>query len=264
MMHISNSTRISALIAANAQVIDQIAAISPHFRKLKNPLLRKVLAPRVTIAEAAKIGNCSVEDIYAVLRPLGFIIDAVPQSVVPTVQPQHVVAERAFNHSLDVREMIAAGHDPFQRIMQEVRLLEPGQTLLLINSFEPTPLFRILQKQGFEMAVRKVDTETVYSYITKISAGQESAQEGNAAEDLFQVMADKFCGRFQKIDVRALPMPQPMVVILQALETLPENMALFVEHKKVPLFLLPELKERQYAAVHRLGDQGVQLIIYKT
>jgi len=218
----------------------------------------------VTIAEAARIGKCSIEEIFAVLRPLGFIMVDTPTPVESTMEVQPTIPERTFHRSLDVRETIAAGYDPFQRIMQEVKSLKASQTLLLINSFEPVPLIRILRQQGFEIEVFQGDTDTFYTYITHISDASKPVQKNITTEDHFQLIADRFHGRFQKIDVRALPMPQPMVAILLALETLPENMALFVEHKKVPLFLLPELHEKQYAVVHQCTDQGVQLIIYKS
>ncbi len=39
-------------------------------------------------------------------------------------------------------------------------------------------------------------------------------------------------------------MPLPMHTILEALKTLPNDKALFVYHKRIPVFLLPELEEQ--------------------
>ncbi len=51
--------------------------------------------------------------------------------------------------TLDVREDIRQGREPFEKIMAAVAQLGPGDTLLLINSFEPLPLYRVMAQNGF-------------------------------------------------------------------------------------------------------------------
>jgi regulator of cell morphogenesis and NO signaling len=50
---------------------------------------------------------------------------------------------------LDVRPYQRRNEEPFDVIMKAVDALVPGQSLLLINTFEPTPLFRVMEKRGF-------------------------------------------------------------------------------------------------------------------
>ena len=50
---------------------------------------------------------------------------------------------------LDVRDDQAKGSDPFERIMAAITELQAGQDLLLINSFEPLPLYKVMEKKGF-------------------------------------------------------------------------------------------------------------------
>ncbi len=261
MIPVTENTKISALIAADARVIDKIAEINQHFTKLRNPVLRKILASRVTVSDAARIGKCSVETIFEKLRPLGFTIttaakpDAIPHS-------DARVLHTSYDFKLDVRQDIANGADPFTKIMQELTTVAQGETLLLINSFEPTPLLRILHKQGYETQVVQQDENTVYTYIHRtVALLTESTAAENGAD--FDQIARLYHNQLRTIDVRALPMPQPMVAILHQLETLPEGMALLVQHKKMPMFLLPELKERGYELVFNQEEQGVRLIIYK-
>jgi uncharacterized protein (DUF2249 family) len=52
--------------------------------------------------------------------------------------------------TLDVRDDVRAGRDPFARIMDAVALLEPDQSLVLINVFEPVPLYGVMSARGFE------------------------------------------------------------------------------------------------------------------
>lgn len=48
---------------------------------------------------------------------------------------------------LDVREIDG---EPFGDIMAELEALPDDETLLLINSFEPEPLYQVLEERGFQ------------------------------------------------------------------------------------------------------------------
>jgi uncharacterized protein (DUF2249 family) len=50
---------------------------------------------------------------------------------------------------LDVREDLRRGREPFGRIMAAVGSLAEGQDLILYATFEPVPLFRVMQSHGF-------------------------------------------------------------------------------------------------------------------
>ena len=67
-----------------------------------------------------------------------------------------------------------------------------------------------------------------------------------------------------RIAVRGMEMPQPMFAILDAIDGLEAGKALFVQHKRVPVFLLPELEERgiEYVLNDR-GEGDVQMILYR-
>lgn len=50
---------------------------------------------------------------------------------------------------LDVREDLRQGREPFHKIMAAAAALAPGQELVIISSFEPRPLYKVLGGQGF-------------------------------------------------------------------------------------------------------------------
>lgn len=47
--------------------------------------------------------------------------------------------------TLDVREELRRGGEPLPRIMETVRQLAPGQALRLLATFEPLPLYAVLE-----------------------------------------------------------------------------------------------------------------------
>jgi uncharacterized protein (DUF2249 family) len=56
--------------------------------------------------------------------------------------------------------------EPFGEIMTAVRALDEGETLLLINSFEPVPLYDVLGNRGFEHETNRVSDDEYHVEIT--------------------------------------------------------------------------------------------------
>jgi uncharacterized protein (DUF2249 family) len=55
------------------------------------------------------------------------------------------------SRTLDIRALLARGDEPFSKIMSAVAKLGPGETLLLITPFLPSPLIEKLQSEGFSV-----------------------------------------------------------------------------------------------------------------
>lgn len=51
---------------------------------------------------------------------------------------------------LDVRDFHRRGEEPFDAIMAAVKNLGPDDVFVLINSFEPRPLYNVMAGKGFE------------------------------------------------------------------------------------------------------------------
>src|SRR5690606_27126474 len=101
--------------------IEAIASISKPLEKLKNPILRKLMASRVSIAEAAKMGGCTITDFESVLTPLGFKFvnndlaelqeeDKTPNWLQSLSEDQIIV--------FDVRAILSGGKDPLKQILK--------------------------------------------------------------------------------------------------------------------------------------------------
>src|SRR6476619_2900108 len=58
--------------------------------------------------------------------------------------------------TIDVREDIRAGREPFSKIMNAAAALQDAEQLLVIAPFEPVPLFQVLEKQGFRHTSKPV------------------------------------------------------------------------------------------------------------
>ena len=168
---------------------------------------------------------------------------------------------------LDVRPILESGVDPFNAIMDELKKMDNNHTLLIINTFEPVPLLNILKDKGYNYETERPEQSIVHTYIKKANevANSQSAANSKVKTNLsFDEVELKFKNRTTEIDVRDLEMPLPMVTILEEIEKLDNNNALYVHHKRLPQYLLPELEERGYSYVYQdIDDSNLKLIIFK-
>ena len=148
--------------------------------------------------------------------------------------------------TLDVREDIRNGHEPFAKITAAVARLEPNQDLLLIAPFEPVPLFFVLAKQGF---THKAEKNAAGDWEVRFSKKADQTPVADSPSDACG------CGCFEtkpaeitELDARGLEPPQPMVNILEALTSLPAGTQLRAHTDRRPVHLYPMLIERGFTA----------------
>jgi len=278
-MNFTPQTKISDIINYNKASIDAIASIAPPLKRLKNPILRKVMASRVTVVEAANMGGCKVEDFVRVLEPLGYSFDmgsaqapGVQQTLLKNEKPEWLKnssTESIIN--FDVRPIIEHGTDPLKEIMQKFKEVEPGKILCIINSFVPTPLIHLLQKDKAEASfVETINEKEFHTYFLKKKNETPSTNPSEEKVVMHDVASfKKICslfpeGKTKSIDVRNLEMPGPMQTILTELEILPNGHALYIAHKRVPVYLLEELADKDFAVhIYNIEDGDVKMLIFK-
>jgi uncharacterized protein (DUF2249 family) len=268
MMTINANTKIAAILKQDPAALEAIISISPKFNKLRNPLLRKLMASRTSINMASKVGGCSVNDFFEKLKPLGFVADktvAIEKEDVPGTTASFMQnIDKKNIIELDVRPVIEAGKDPFNIIIGKIKQLKTGEILKLITGFEPVPLIQILSKQGFEYYVETINDNLANTYFHKTTDSIGEVAVKKTSEDWNDVLM-KFKNNLVSVDVRHLEMPMPMMTILEALEKLQDDQALFVYHKRIPVFLLPELSERKFDyRIKEISDGEIHLIIFKS
>lgn len=272
-MRINAKTKISELVRYNKDSIEAIASLSKPLRKLKNPVLRKVMASRVTLAEAAKIGKSSMEEFAVVLKPLGFIFEEKKTEAQQTKEIPPTWLDSLSKDKIDffdVRSHIEEGNDPLKEIMQRFKKVKNGEALCIINSFIPTPLVRRLEKNNVLSYTEKIESEVFYTYFFKAEESKPltEKQEGahvikNSKEDFENIFAQFDSSQIKTLDVRHLEMPMPMQTILKALPDLANNEVLYIHHKRIPIYLLEEIADRDFT-VHllQLDEDNVKMLIY--
>lgn len=249
-MKITKDDRIANIIKEYPHLVDVLINYNPHFKLLKNPILRATIAKLATVEKAAQVAGVSLRGLLKVLNSAaGYELtheelrsipeikrgpDRMPDEV-KNARPEDIVI-------LDVRPMLRNGEEPFSRIMDVVKGLKDNQIFLLEVLFEPGPLYDVMERKGFSSYTEKVDEEhfRVYFYRRGIAG---SAKE----EEHINLETRKRVDGYRVIlNVRGLEPPRPMELVLNTLEELKEGQELIVEHERTPVFLLPRLEERGY------------------
>ncbi len=268
MITINANTKIGQLLKAHPDAMEAIISIDSAFNKLRNPILRRVLANRTSISMASKIAGCRVEDFFVKLAPLGFEIDGATLPVVEDKKELPAFITSLTKNQiidLDVRELLASGKDPLSLILDKVKSVRVGEALKVINTFEPVPLIKMLEKKGFDIYIDTISDNLIETYFYKKS-GEDTVdvKPKVGANNGWEEVLLRFTNKMVTVDVRELEMPQPMMTILGALDQLPDDNALFVYHKRIPVFLLPELADRNLDyRIKEISDGEVHLLIFK-
>ena len=146
---------------------------------------------------------------------------------------------------LDVRDDLKNRREPFARIMATVDALREGSVLHLRATFEPVPLFRVLGKKGFSHESRENGADDWSVWFWK-SGGPAATQAETDTDNQRSTAGIQSTPNSTVLDVRGLEPPEPMILTLQALESMPQGNELVQVNERVPQFLLPVLTERGF------------------
>lgn len=106
---------------------------------------------------------------------------------------------------LDVRELLAAGHEPLRLILEQAAILPAGGVLHVRSPFEPLPLFQLMAERGFAWQTRQFDDQDWSSWFWHAEQPPAPARE---PEPDRPAPADV-------VDLRPLTPPEPLLWILR-------------------------------------------------
>jgi len=139
---------------------------------------------------------------------------------------------------VDVRPILRAGGEPFEKIMTAVNSLAPGQGLRLFATFKPTPLLHVLGAQGFAHEAKELDGGEWEVLFVPAQAGTKQADNQQTSDET------AWPAPVRHLDNRELDPPEPMVRILAATESMAPGEVLSALLCREPVFLFPELAKR--------------------
>lgn len=148
--------------------------------------------------------------------------------------------------TLDVRDDLRNGCEPFSKIMFTVGQLRPGERLALLAPFEPVPLFAVMAKRGFAHSAHQTPDGHWEVTFTPNGGIETSETENKSVISTDSDSARNKSPDFIEVDARGLEPPQPMVKILQTLAVLPEGLELRARTDRRPMHLYAQLEGRGF------------------
>lgn len=251
--------RVSDVLARDESLVEVFVRCAPHFSKLRNRAMRRVMARLVTVEQAARTAQVPVERlVHDLNEALGLPDESVPASAAPSGESGNVdpnqsgVDAGAAVHppsapvvELDVRDDLRSGREPFSKIQATVARLAADEVLHLRAIFEPVPLYTVLGKRGFvhETQQHAPDDWSVWFWRPATMPNDPVASAPAVEAPVPAPEAEDIIW----LDVRGLNPPEPLLRTLAALETLPPGHVLVQINSRVPQFLFPMLVERGFA-----------------
>lgn len=150
-MEITGRSKLMDVLKAYPQLEEQIIAVAPPFKNLRNPILRRTVAQLATLEQVAQIGQINVTDLIRILRRaagLEELPDGPAQAFVPPPRTADDPAwiEGAPAHVLDGVALLRDGVAPVQRVNELLAGLPADAFILLTTDFKPAPIIEAMEK----------------------------------------------------------------------------------------------------------------------
>ncbi len=161
MIQITPQTKVGELLEAYPDLEETLFALSPKFKHLKNPMLRKTVAKVATLQQAAQIAGISVEFLVNTLRKkmgldtLNVADTSLNQNEIPDWINENQVTEQ-----FDIGPLIESGQHPLNEVMKRLHTLPDGKIFKLIAPFYPAPLVDMAKERGFKVISKNNNDDT--------------------------------------------------------------------------------------------------------
>lgn len=150
--NITPDSRVGELLERWPQLEDVLVELSPRYRALRNPVLRRTVAKVATLRQVSVVGGVPLATLIERLRTAaGLAPLAVPaaEAGAPGRRPPWAV-EQAVTRRHDARAAIEAGEHPMPKVMADLAALGEGDVYELVTPFVPAPLVDLARGKGFE------------------------------------------------------------------------------------------------------------------
>lgn len=258
-------TKISKLLIEYPSTQEVLKKFNMLFNNQSNNEINNSIARRINIKQAAEIAGVNLALLLNELN-MSINVELIPPKIYANNESKNMINQKPEKLNginadkflqLDVRPIIKSGNDPFLEIMTKIKSLDKDEVLHLINSFEPIPLYSVLESKGFQHWTEK-DGDTINVFFFRNN--EIDSKAGNSAVD--ENSLEKDFDNIIELDVRELVPPEPMMKILENISRIDESTVMIVHHHRDPVLLYPKLSERGYSAIsNKITDDYYKVVI---
>jgi len=152
---ITPDSKIGELLERWPALEDVLVELSPHFKALRNPVLRRTVAKVATVRQVSQVSGVSlgvlVERLRAAVGAPGACAGAAASEPGAAAGSRpHWADTSRVARSHDLRATIEAGRHPMPEVMQSLAQLSPDEVYEIVTPFVPAPLLDLAREKGFE------------------------------------------------------------------------------------------------------------------
>jgi hypothetical protein len=188
-MIVTANMTVKEALNINEHMLGAFVWLAPEFERLRNPALRKVMAGRVNVEQAARIGRIPLtEALYVLNLAAGEDEQALTRELTimeprcfecpeenPNRKPRELVSLKDTDplvHFVDVMPQAQRAEDPQPAILRELNALHSAEEVLLVrHPFNPIPLRDLLERRGYASWAEERRPHEWYIYFFRPHAG---------------------------------------------------------------------------------------------
>ena len=179
---VDENSCLSKALLLHPDVLDYIVSLNPHdFQRLHNPLMRRLMPPRISLKRVAKITDRPVVDILARIHEIAAqplseedrkeiaVRTGLtePDNEAPIQEPPEWTSEEP----KEVVDLLASDErldaDPMVPIQQALKRCGSGEFILIKHKWEPQPLYDIWDKQGIQHFAAQQTSDLWWIFVRK-------------------------------------------------------------------------------------------------
>jgi phage tail sheath protein FI len=170
-MNITPSTKVHDLLEAHPELEDELIAMAPPFKKLKNPFLRNSVGKVATIKHIASVAGIPLNELVNKIRT---VVGKKPTTESYNDENYFTEQPKWFSNnkiSLSINEDKLENKNQMTlvTILQDTKNVKKGEIIELITTFLPAPGIDILKSKGYSVWSKKLENGLVKSYFLKNS-----------------------------------------------------------------------------------------------
>ncbi|MFT3916853.1 MAG: DUF1858 domain-containing protein [Anaeromyxobacteraceae bacterium] len=150
-MELNADTKLGDVLDRWPALEQVLLDLSPAFRALRAPVVRKALGRAATLRQAARAGGVSLALLLSRLREAA----GLPPDLHAPYEPSGAPRPPAWaipdpSRRRDARLDVEAGVHPLPLVLAELEALAEGETYELLTPLVPAPLIDLARRKGFE------------------------------------------------------------------------------------------------------------------
>lgn len=168
-MEITFDTKVYDLLKAYPHLLEVLIGLSPRYKKLKNPILRRTITRVASLRQASALGGFTPCELVNTLRAevgQNPINDDMSEEEVSSFIPSWADVEPA--SYMNATAMLDEDKNPLKIINKEYKKINKDEVILLESDFIPSPLIDEMKKKSAIVIVTQGEKEGWYkTYIKK-------------------------------------------------------------------------------------------------